>query len=257
MVTRNNCGTGTAEGKSRASASGAENRSRKSAPEKQSLADSRNRGRPTFQNRSLPKTRKSRRPEVKWKRWVILSAALGLLGFAAIEIPRWLQPHAQSEFVLTAADIDQVATAHAREALRAGQIPPELAEYPKANFAANCRRSGIALHQTPVASGSDRDARAGHRFRRGAVLGEDILTPEHPIGRSFPAGKDTPTQFHFTVEEPGPSHQVTCWVDRQIRERFIPKRWARGKATICRPEHNEDLDSFRIAHHRLGDGDDH
>ena len=46
----------------------------------------------------------------------------------------------------------------------------------------------------------------------GAVIGEDVLTPEHPGGPSFPAGRDAPTQFHFTVEQPGPSHQVTCWV---------------------------------------------
>ena len=48
--------------------------------------------------------------------------------------------------------------------------------------------------------------------QNGAVIGEDVLTPEHPAGQSFPAGRDSPTQFHFTVEQPGPSHQVTCWV---------------------------------------------
>ena len=185
---------------------------RKSAPEKRALADSGNRGKAYISKPEFAEEEKKPTPKGAWKRWMIVSAAVALLGFAALEIPGWLQQHNQSEFILTAADIDQAATAKAREALRAGQIPPELAAYPKellqrvadGDESLYTKRllppeaAGVRVHVT-VSQG-------------GAVIGEDVLTPEHPIGPSFPAGKDAPTRFHFTVEQPGPSHQVTCWV---------------------------------------------
>ena len=185
----------------------------KRAGEKQSLADSRSRGTAYIPKPEFAEEEKKPIPQRKWKQWVILGAAVGLLGLAAIEIPQWLQPHAQSSFVLTAADIDQVATANAREALRAGQIPPELASYPKqilqriADGEESLYTKRLLPPETPA------EVRVHVTVSQdGAAVGDDVLTPEHPTGQPFPASRNSPTQFHFTVEQPGPSHQVTCWV---------------------------------------------
>src|SRR5271155_5766200 len=116
-----------------------------------------------------------------------------VLGLAAIEIPQWLQPHAQNDFVLTAADIDQVATANAREALRAGQIPPELASYPKQILQriADGEESLYTKRLLPP------EPRAGVRApvpfsQEGAAVGDDFLPPEHPPGNPSPASRNSP-----------------------------------------------------------------
>ena len=185
---------------------------RKSAAEKQASADSRSRGTAYVPKPEFAEETKKPAPKAGWKRWVIISAAAALVGFAALEIPRWLQPHNQSDFVLTAADIDHAATAKAREALRAGQVPPELARYPK-ELLQRVADGEESLYTKRLLPPEAAEMRVHVTVSQGgAVIGEDILTPEHPTGPSFPAGKDTPTQFHFTVEQPGPSHQVTCWV---------------------------------------------
>ena len=111
------------------------------------------------------------------------------MGFAAIEIPQWLQPHAQSDFVLTAADIDQVATANAREALRAGQIPPELAGYPK-QILQKIADGEESLYSKRLLPPEAAETRVNVTVSQGgAVLGQDVLTPEHPATRPFPAGQ--------------------------------------------------------------------
>jgi hypothetical protein len=168
--------------------------------------------RPTFQNPSLPRRKKKPTPRKKWKQWAILAVAAGFLGFAAVEVTQWLQPHAQSDFVLTAADIDQAATAHAREALRAGQIPPELAGYPK-QVLQRIADGDESLYTKRLLPPEAIETRVHVTVSQdGATVGEDVLTPEHPAGQPFPASRGSPTQFHFTVEQPGPSHQVTCWI---------------------------------------------
>ncbi len=203
---------------------------RKSAPEKQSLADSRNRGTAYIPKPEFAADQKKPAPGGGWKRWVIISAAAALLGFAALEIPQWLQPHHQSEFVLTAADIDQAATAHAREALRAGQIPPELAGYPK-DLLQRIADGQESLYTKRLLPPEATEMRVQVIVSEGgAVLGEDTLTPEHPIGRSFPAGKNTPTQFHFTVQEAGPSHQVTCWLKSANSGTIYTKAMGQGES---------------------------
>jgi hypothetical protein len=185
---------------------------RKSAAEKQSLADTRSRGTAYVPKPEFADQTKKPEPGGGWKRWVIISAAALLVGLAALEIPQWLQPHQQSGFVLTAADIDQVATAKAREALRAGQIPPEMARYPK-ELLQRIADGEESLYTKRLLPPDATEMRVQVTVSQGgAVIGQDVLTPEHPIGQSFPASKDVLTQFHFTVEQPGPSHQVTCWV---------------------------------------------
>jgi hypothetical protein len=116
----------------------AEPQRQKSAPDlrkqpagKQSLNESRSRGTAYIPRPEFPEDRKQPVPKGKWKRWVIVTAAAAVLGLTALEIPHWLAPHHPSEFVLTAADVDQVATTNARAALRAGHTPPEMARYPK------------------------------------------------------------------------------------------------------------------------------
>lgn len=180
--------------------------------EKQSLADSTNRGTAYIPKPEFAEGQNKPAPRRKWKRWVILPVAVGLLGFAAIEIPQWLQPHPQTEFVLTSADIDQVATANAREALRAGHIPPELARYPKQTLQ-RIADGEESLYTKRLLPPEATEARVHVTVsQEGAIIGEEVLTPEHPTGQSFPAGRNSPVQFHFTVEQPGPAHQVTCWV---------------------------------------------
>ncbi len=184
----------------------------KRAANQQSVADSRNRGRAYLPKPEFAEDKKKPALRAGLNRWVILTAAAALLGFAALEIPQWLQPHGQSDFVLTAADVDQAATANAREALRAGQIPPELARYPK-ELLQRIADGQESLYTKRMLPPEATEMRVHVTVsQNGAVIGEDVLTPEHPIGQSFPAGRDSPTQFHFTVEQPGPSHQVTCWV---------------------------------------------
>ena len=116
----------------------AEPQRQKSAPDlrkqlaaKQSLSESRSRGAAYIPKPEFPEDKKQPVLRGNWKQWVIVSAAAAVLGLAALEIPQWLAPHHPSEFVLTAADVDQVATANARTVLRAGHTPPELARYPK------------------------------------------------------------------------------------------------------------------------------
>jgi hypothetical protein len=185
---------------------------RKSAAEKQSLADSRNRGTAYIPKPEFAEEEKKPVSKGKWKHWAILGVTIGLLGLAAIEIPHWLQPHAQSDFVLTAADIDQVATANARESLRAGQIPPELASYPK-QILQRIADGEESLYTKRLLPPEVTEMRVHVTVSQdGAAVGDEVLTPEHPIGHPFPAGHGSPTHFHFTVEQPGPSHQVTCWL---------------------------------------------
>ena len=203
---------------------------RKRAPEKQSLADSRNRGTAYIPKPEFAEDEKKPTPRGGWKHWVIISATAVLLGFAAFEIPHWLQPHNQSDFVLTAADIDQAATARAREALRAGQIPPELARYPE-KLLHRIANGEESLYTKRLLPPEATEMRVHVTVSQGGtVIGEDVLTPEHPTGQSFPAGRDTPTQFHFTVEQPGPSHQVTCWVKSENSGMTHTKAMGQGES---------------------------
>jgi hypothetical protein len=189
--------------------------SRKRAPGTQSLAESTNRGAAYIPKPEFVQDRKKPVPTGRWKRWVIVSAAAALLGFAALEIPHWMQPHHSSEFVLTAADIDQAATANARQALRAGHIPPELAKYPK-ELLQRIADGDESLYTKRLLPPEAAEMRVHVTVaQNGVVIDDEELTPEHPSTQSFPAGRDSPTQFHFTVEQPGPSHQVTCWVNSE------------------------------------------
>ena len=198
--------------------------------EKQSLADHRNRGTAYIPKPEFAEGQNKPAPRGKWKRWAILSAALGLLGIGAIEIPRWLQPPAQTDFVLTSADIDQVATAHAREALRAGQIPPELARYPQ-QILRRIADGEESLYTKRLLPPEATEARVHVAVsERGVLIGEEVLTPEHPTGQSFPAGRNSPVQFHFTVEQPGPSHQVTCWVRSENSGAIHTKAMGQGES---------------------------
>jgi hypothetical protein len=143
---------------------------------------------------------------------VIVSAAAAVLGFAVLEIPQWLAPHPPSEFVLTAADVDQVATANARAALRAGHTPQELAGYPK-ELLQRIADGDESLYTKRLLPPEAAKMRVHVTVsQNGVVIDDEELTPEHPSTQSFPAGRNSPTQFHFTVEQPGPSRQVTCWV---------------------------------------------
>jgi hypothetical protein len=202
----------------------------KRSAEKQSLAESRNRGAAYIPKPEFDDEKEKPLPKRNWKKWAILAVAAGLLGFAAIEIPQWLLPHAQSEFVLTAADIDQVATANAREMLRAGQIPPELARYPK-QILQRIADGEESLYTKRMLPPEATETRVHVTvFQDGADVGEDVLTPEHPIGQPFPAGRGSPTRFHFTVEQPGPSHQVTCWVRSENSGTIYTKPMGQGES---------------------------
>ena len=197
---------------------------------KQSLADSTSRGTAYIPKPEFAEDHKKPAPARNWKRWVILSVAVGLLGFVAIEIPQWLRPHAQSDFVLTVADIDQVATANAREALRAGRTPPELARYPK-QLLQRIADGEESLYTKRLLPPEAVETRVHVTVSQGGtVIGDDVLTPEHPTGQSFPAGRDSPTQFHFTVEQPGPSHQISCWVRSETSGTIHTKAMGQGES---------------------------
>jgi hypothetical protein len=200
----------------------------KRAGQKQPFAESRSRGAAYVPKPEFAEGDKKPIPRKKWKHWAILGATIGLLGIAAIEIPQWLQPHAQSDFVLTPADIDQVATANAREALRAGQIPPELASYPK-QILQRIADGEESLYSKRLLPPEATEMRVHVTVSAdGASVGDEELTPEHPIGRPFPAGHGSPTHFHFTVEQPGPSHQVTCWIKSENSEAIYTKPMGKG-----------------------------
>jgi hypothetical protein len=202
----------------------------KRAGQKQSLADSGSRGAAYIPKPEFAEEEKKPVPRGKLKHWAILGAAIGLLGLAAIEIPQWLQPHAQSDFVLTAADIDQVATANARESLRAGQIPPELASYPK-QILQRIADGEESLYTKRLLPPEATEMRVHVTVSQdGAAVGDEVLTPEHPMGRSFPAGHGSPTHFHFTVEQPGPSHQVTCWLKSENSGVIYTKPMGQGES---------------------------
>jgi hypothetical protein len=197
----------------------AEPQRQKSAPDlrkqlaaKQSLSESRSRGAAYIPKPEFPEDKKQPVPRGKWKQWVIVSAAAAVLGLAALEIPHWLAPHHPSEFVLTAADVDQVATANARTALRAGHTPPEMARYPK-ELLQRIADGDESLYTKRLLPPEAAEMRVHVTVsQNGTVIDDEELTPEHPSTQSFPAGRNSPTQFHFTVEQPGPSRQVTCWV---------------------------------------------
>jgi hypothetical protein len=197
----------------------AEPQRQKSAPDlrkqlaaKQSLSESRSRGAAYIPKPEFPEDKKQPVLRGNWKQWVIVSAAAAVLGLAALEIPQWLAPHHPSEFVLTAADVDQVATANARTVLRAGHTPPELARYPK-ELLQRIADGDESLYTKRLLPPEAAEMRVHVTVsQNGAVLDDEELTPEHPSTQSFPAGRNSPTQFHFIVEQPGPSRQVTCWM---------------------------------------------
>jgi hypothetical protein len=202
----------------------------KRTAEKQSLADGRSRGTAYIPKPEFAEKESKPASKTQWKRWAIVSVAIGLSGLAAIEIPQWLQPHTQNDFVLTAADIDQAATANAREALHAGQIPPDLAGYPK-QILQKIADGEESLYTKRLLPPEAAETRVHVTVSQGgAVLGEDVLTPEHPTGQSFPAGRDSLTQFHFTVEQPGPSHQVTCWIRSENSGTIHTKAMGQGES---------------------------
>jgi hypothetical protein len=198
--------------------------------EKQSITDSGSRGSAYIPKPEFAQEDKKPRSRRKWKHWAILGAAIGLLGLAAIEVPQWLQPYAHSEFVLTAADIDQAATAKAREALRAGQIPPELAGYPK-QILQRIAAGEESLYTKRLLPPEATEMRVHLTVSEdGAAVGDEVLTPEHPTGRPFPAGHGSPTHFHFTVEQPGPSRQVTCWIKSENSGEIYTKPMGQGES---------------------------
>jgi hypothetical protein len=202
----------------------------KRAAERRSLADSRSRGTAYIPKPEFAEEEKKPVPKRKWKQWAILGIAVGILGLAAAEIPQWLQPPTQSDFVLTAADIDQVATANAREALRAGQIPPELARYPK-QILQRIADGEESLYTKRLLPPEATEMRVHVTVSQdGAAVGDEVLTPEHPTGQPFPAGRSSPTRFHFTVEQPGPSHQVTCWVKSENSGVIHTRAMAQGES---------------------------
>ncbi len=204
--------------------------SRKRGAGRQSVADSSNRGAAYISKPEFTEDERRPAPKSKWKRWVIVSAAAVLLGFAALEIPHWVHPQHSSEFVLTAADIDQVATANARAALRAGHIPPELANYPK-ELLQRIADGDESLYTKRLLPQDAAEMRVHVTItQNGALIDDEELTPEHPSTRSFPAGKDSPTQFHFTVDQPGPSHQVTCWVNSKNSGPIHTKPMGQGES---------------------------
>jgi hypothetical protein len=188
---------------------------RKQPAGKQLPNESRSRGTAYIPRPEFPEDRKQPAPKGKWKRWVIVTAAAAVLGLAAVEIPQWLAPHHPSEFVLTAADVDQLATTNARAALRAGHTPPEMARYPK-ELLQRIADGDESLYTKRLLPPEAAEMRVHVTvLQNGAVIDDEELTPEHPSTQSFPAGRNSPTQFHFTVEQPGPSRQVTCWVKSQ------------------------------------------
>jgi hypothetical protein len=204
--------------------------SRKQAAEKPSPVDARDRGKAYIPKPEFAEDNKKTVPRRSWTRWVILTATVAVLGFGAFEVPQWLQSHSQSEFVLTAADIDQAATAKAREMLRAGQVPPELARYPK-KLLQRIAEGQESLYTKRLLPPEATETRVHVTIsQNGAVIGEDVLTPEHPTSQSFPAGKDTPTQFHFTVEQPGPSQQITCWIKSENSGVIHTKAMGQGES---------------------------
>ena len=89
---------------------------KKRAVPRQSLAENRSRGAAYLPKPEFAEEEQKPAPKNGWKRWAIISVAALFLGFSAVEIPHWLAPPKQSDFVLTSADIDQVATGSAREA---------------------------------------------------------------------------------------------------------------------------------------------
>jgi hypothetical protein len=197
----------------------AEPQRQKSAPDprrqlagKQLLSESRSRGAAYIPKPEFPEDKKQPVPRGKWKQWVVVSVAAAVLGLAALEIPQWLAPHHPGEFVLTAADVDQVATANARTALRDGHTPPEMARYPK-ELLQRIADGDESLYTKRLLPPEAAEMRVHVTVsQNGTVIDDEELTPEHPSTQSFPAGRNSPTQFHFTVEQPGPSRQVTCWV---------------------------------------------
>jgi hypothetical protein len=202
----------------------------KRTAEKQSLADGRSRGTAYIPKPDFAEKESKPASKTQWKRWAIVLVAIGLSGLAAIEIPQWLQPHSQNDFVLTVADIDQAATANAREALRAGQIPADLAGYPK-QILQKIADGEESLYTKRLLPPEAAETRVHVTVSQGgAVLGEDVLTPEHPTGQPFPAGRDSLTQFHFTVEQPGPSHQVTCWIRSENSGTIHTKAMGQGES---------------------------
>lgn len=197
----------------------AEHQRQKSAPDlrkqlagKQLLSGSRSQGAAYIPKPEFPEDKKKSVPRGRWKQWAIVSVAAAVLGLAALEIPQWLAPHHPREFVLTPADVDQVATANARTALRAGHTPPEMARYPK-ELLQRIADGDESLYTKRLLPPEAAEMRVHVTVsQNGTILDDEELTPEHPSTQSFPAGRITPTQFHFTVEQPGPSRQVTCWV---------------------------------------------
>jgi hypothetical protein len=146
---------------------------------------------------------------------VIVSATAAVLGLAALEIPQWLALHRPSDFILTAADVDQVATTNARTALRAGHTPPEMAGYPQ-ELLQRIANGDESLYTKRLLPPEAAEMRVHVTVsQNGALIDDEELTPEHPSTQPFPAGRNSPTQFHFTVEQPGPSRQVTCWVNSE------------------------------------------
>ena len=174
--------------------------------------------------RAVDGTRNAPRP----RHWPILAAVaaaatLAATGLTLTLVPSWRPWAAQTQtvertpLVLSAPDIDQVATLAARAALARGQIPASLARVD-----AETRRR-IAAGQESLYTQrllNVPDSRPGEpqgsvRVRvsvavGGATILDDTLTPEHPSVSGFPVGSGEPTRFYFTVERPGPNGTVTC-----------------------------------------------
>jgi len=194
------------------------------------LVDSRSQGAAYIPKPEFAEEDKKPVPRGKWKHWAILGAAIGLVGIAAIEVPQWLQPHTQSDFVLTAADIDQAATANARESLRAGQIPPELASYPK-QILQRIADGEESLYTKRLLPPEAPETRVHVTVSQdGAAVGDQEVTPEHPTVSSFPAGHQSLTHFHFTVEETGSSPQVICYLRSENSGAIYTKPMGQGES---------------------------
>jgi hypothetical protein len=155
-------------------------------------------------------------PKRGWLPWAAGAAAAVVLlggGLALHHHPFGARAPTDNVLILDAADIDQAATASARAMLARGEIPPSLANAsPQTRQDVADGKEALYTKQlippkTPPGLAVDVTV-----TEAGSVLGENLLTSEHPVGTTFPAGPGMPVHFHFVVQSAGPQGTVTCWV---------------------------------------------
>jgi hypothetical protein len=110
----------------------------------------------------------------------------------------------QQNLTLTEADIDYPATAAARTALAKGETPPSLAKFDQETL--NKIKSGeVKLYRQQLTDENKSQGWVIHVeiSKNGVLVGDDILTPEHPVGHSYPGTPGVATHFHFTAVNAG------------------------------------------------------